>query len=264
MRCCKSDWSGLYFVVINPRLLSDNRIDFGLFFFFLVNFQNLLSPRSGFTLANRSMREALEFCASSAAVVFLTDKLLHGDGMDEDLVTSSPKRPLIVHDRSMLSNLDPSDHLQTLVPTTSSLPLQHLEAPEIMISDLYSTLVRRLYDHGFSAVVTSSQTCQVVDEEICLSTVAEALSHGQSSPVVAFIYTGPNPGAIPAQDVPQNMSPGPLVRGTSQVFSSAPESLRVALTGTRPASNSAKAESDSPAPARYSPFMSKRGGGGST
>ena len=31
MQCCRSDWPGLCFVVINPRVLSANRVDLGLF-----------------------------------------------------------------------------------------------------------------------------------------------------------------------------------------------------------------------------------------
>ena len=30
---CRSDWPGLCFVVLNPRVLSANRVDFGLFLF---------------------------------------------------------------------------------------------------------------------------------------------------------------------------------------------------------------------------------------
>ena len=32
MRCCRSDWPGLCFVVINPRVLSANRVDLGFLF----------------------------------------------------------------------------------------------------------------------------------------------------------------------------------------------------------------------------------------
>ena len=45
MRCCRSDWSGLgfaCFVVINPRVLSANRVDFCAFLFH--TFSNFTHP----------------------------------------------------------------------------------------------------------------------------------------------------------------------------------------------------------------------------
>ena len=48
MRCCRSDWPGLCFVVTNPCVLSANRVDFRLLFFLFHKFSNftfLPSPR---------------------------------------------------------------------------------------------------------------------------------------------------------------------------------------------------------------------------
>ena len=45
MWCYRSDWLELcFFVVINPRVLSANKVNFGPFFFCFINFPILLSP----------------------------------------------------------------------------------------------------------------------------------------------------------------------------------------------------------------------------
>ena len=70
MRCCRNDWPGFVcFVVIKPRVLSANRVDFGFFFCF-INIP-ILSPTQrtanlSWTLPSKS-RKWLRCCISRSA-----------------------------------------------------------------------------------------------------------------------------------------------------------------------------------------------------